>query len=85
MSYDNSNSGTFGKNKRKEAGDKKPDYTGSVNVAGVPHWLDGWIRTGPDGDKFISLSIKPKEQSNARPPAPARQAQRSDPDDSIPF
>lgn len=84
MSFDNSNSGTFGKNKRKEAGDKKPDYTGSVNVGGVPHWLDGWIRVGPDGDKFISLSIKPKEQSNARP-APAAKPKPAGDFDDPPF
>ena len=78
--FDNSNSGTFGKNKRKAVGDKKPDYTGSVNVNGAPHWLDGWIRVGPDGDKFISLTIKPKEQQ-ARP----QQRPAAPPADDSPF
>ena len=87
MSYDNSNSGTFGKNKRKEVGDKKPDYSGSINVGGVAHWLDGWIRTGPDGDKFMSLSIKPKEQGSARPvnKPPREISPVAGGDDDIPF
>ena len=85
MSYDDSNSGTFGKNKNKEPGSKQPDWKGKINVNGVAHWLDGWVRQGQDGEKFISMSIKPKEaKPPATEPAPARQAPRSSSDD-IPF
>jgi uncharacterized protein (DUF736 family) len=68
------------KNKRKET-ENHPDYTGSIMVNGVEHWLSAWIKTPKSGgEKYMSLSVgKPKEQ---------RSAPASDPapfDDSIPF
>lgn len=62
--YDNTNRGVLFKNDKKEPGDKKPDYTGSIDVDGVDHYLDGWIRKSQAGKTFLSLSIKPK---NAKP------------------
>lgn len=57
--YDNTNRGTLGKNKRKEK-DTHPDYAGKINIEGVEYWLSGWLRE-KDGEKFFSLSVKPKE------------------------
>lgn len=60
MSYDNTNTGTLGKNKRKET-EKHPDYKGKINVNGVDYWLSGWRRqgTGKNGPyDFISLAIE---------------------------
>lgn len=68
--YDNTNRGVLFKNDRKEQ-DNHPDYKGSINVGGVEFWLSAWIKEGQKG-KFMSLSIKPKEE--ARKPAPSRQA-----------
>lgn len=80
MEYDNTNRGMLMKNLNKTA-DNHPDYSGSINVNGVDHWLSGWIKESKKGTKFFSLSIKPKdEQKKAKP----KQVDE-DMNDSIPF
>lgn len=65
MTYDNSNSGTLGKNKRKEK-DTHPDYAGQVNVDGKDYWLSGWVKENKStGEKFFSLSLRAKDQQQA--------------------
>ena len=54
------NSGVLFKNNKKES-DKHADYNGSIMVDGVEYWLNAWIKEGAKG-KFMSLSVKPKEQ-----------------------
>lgn len=73
MTYDNTNSGVLFKNDRKEL-DKHPDYRGSIDVDGKEFWLSAWIREGKNG-KFMSLSIKPKEQESRQ--QPQRQSRRN--------
>ena len=80
MPYDKSNSGTLGKNKRKES-DKHPDYAGQINVEGRDYWLSGWVKENKStGEKFFSLSVKPKEDK-----APARETVDEPFSDEIPF
>lgn len=85
MSYDNSNSGLLAKND-KQGNESRPDYRGSINVDGVDYWLSAWIKTGRDGtklagQKYMSLSVQPKDASYggapaaAPAPAPARMTQ----------
>jgi hypothetical protein len=60
--YDNTNRGTISKNTRKEQ-DSHPDIAGSINVAGVDYWINGWQKTNSqDGSKFYSLTVKPKQE-----------------------
>ncbi len=68
--YDDTNRGALFKNARKN-GDTDPDYRGMVNVAGVEHWLNGWIKESKKGEKFMSLSLRPKEETKqtAKPAA----------------
>lgn len=73
--YDNTNSGALFRNNEKTK-ETDRDYSGTLNVAGEEFWLSGWIRVSKKGDKFLSLSIKPKDT----PAAP-----RGDPGDEIPF
>lgn len=63
--YDNTNRGTISKNARKEQ-DSHPDIAGSINVAGVDYWINGWQKTNSrDGSKFYSLTVKPKQERAA--------------------
>ena len=76
MSYDNTNSGILTKND-KQGNESRPDYRGSINVNGVDYWLSAWIKTGRDGtklagQKYMSLSVQPKDASYASAPAPAQ-------------
>jgi hypothetical protein len=85
MAYDNTNRWTLNKNDRKEK-ETHPDYKGSINVDGVDYWLDGWIKEGQNG-KFISGSIKPKEQQRTSVGA-SQDFERGVPadlDDEVPF
>jgi hypothetical protein len=75
MSYDNTNSGLLAKND-KQGNESRPDYRGSINVDGRDYWLSAWIKTGRDGtklagQKYMSLSVKPKDEQAAYAPAPA--------------
>ena len=79
MSYDNTNRGTLGRNKRREK-DSHPEYTGKINVDGRDYWLSGWVKES-NGEKFFSLSVKPKEAKAE----PKQAAKPVDPNDDIPF
>lgn len=58
--YDNNMRGVLFKNKDKDS-DKHADYRGHCEIDGKQFWLDAWIKTPKaGGDKFMSLSIKPK-------------------------
>jgi hypothetical protein len=90
MAYDNTNSGLLARND-KQGNDSRPDYRGSINVDGREYWLSAWIKQGRDGtklagQKYMSLSVQPKDAPAAAPspaqapapaptPAPARMTQ----------
>lgn len=79
--YDNTNRGVLFRNDRKET-NTHPDYTGNLNVNGTEFWLSGWIKeAGPQarnpGQKFLSVSIKPKEERSVYDGPPV--------DEDIPF
>jgi len=58
--YDNTNSGALFKND-KDGNEKSPDYKGSINVNGVEFWLSSWLKVSKKGQKYMSLSVQPKE------------------------
>jgi hypothetical protein len=65
--YDNRNTGTFGRNERKEK-DTHPDVSGSLTIE-CPHcaeqfdmWLSAWKKERrSDGAPFYSVALKDKE------------------------
>jgi len=81
--YDNTNRGALFSNKDKKTSENFPDYGGSLNVDGKEYFISAWLKDGPKG-KFMSLSVKPKEDRQ-----PTRTEQRAAPqqrgDDDIPF
>ena len=84
--YDNTNKGALFKNNRKTE-DKHADYSGSINVNGVDHWVSAWVREGTSG-KFFSLSVKRKDGTASRPePAQKQVFGGGSPDlsDEVPF
>lgn len=74
--------GSLFTNKRKET-ETHPNLQGSIMVGGVEHWISGWVKLTANGEKWISLSVKPKEAKAAKPAAKAT-AQDAIEDD-IPF
>jgi uncharacterized protein (DUF736 family) len=60
--YDETDRGALFRNTRKE-NEKHPDHTGSLNVGGVDYWISGWVRESKAGQKYFSLSVRPKDPS----------------------
>ena len=84
--YDNTNRGVLFRNNRKGQ-DNHPDHTGSINIEGKEYYLNAWIKTSKSGDKFFSLSVKPKDENQAGKSNPSQSAgikNNAKPDD-IPF
>lgn len=78
--------GSLFKNKKEK--DTHPDYRGDAMVNGVLVEVAAWIKEGNKG-KFFSLSIKTKEEREAREekPAPANRTATTiaDLENDLPF
>jgi hypothetical protein len=62
-------SGSLFKNDERKT-DKHPNLQGSALIDGVEYWVSGWTKEKTDGDKWISLAFKAKEQKpQAKKPA----------------
>ena len=72
--FDNTNRGALFKNTRKEEGDRKPEYNGSLNIDGVEYFLDAWLKTSQAGAKFMSVSVKRKDKQPVAQSVPRQQA-----------
>jgi uncharacterized protein (DUF736 family) len=57
--YDNTNRGALFANKDRD-NDNQPNATGSLNVDGKEYLLAAWTKTSKKGEKYQSLSVKPK-------------------------
>ena len=86
MEYDNTNRGVLFRNDKKET-EKHPDFTGSIDVGGVDHYLSGWIKESKQGKKFFSLSVKAKQETAKQHVQKAQQQFNPEVDyhDDIPF
>lgn len=88
MSYDDTNRGVLFKNKDKKQ-DTHADYQGSININGVDHWLNAWIKKDKNGNSYMSLSAKPKQaapaQRQQKESSPSRSSGFDDMTDDIPF
>ena len=46
------------------------DYAGAINIEGREYWLSGWISEMKKGGKYLSLSIKPKDEQSSETTKP---------------
>jgi hypothetical protein len=82
VSEQRDNSGTLGKNQRREK-DSHPTHTGRCVIDGKEFWISAWVKDGREGSKFFSLAFKPKESNDRQTPASAPAVTGFD--DDIPF
>ena len=82
--YDNTNSGTLFLNDKGD-NDKRPDYTGKIDVNGIEYKLSAWIKSPKSGGrKFLSLRVS--ESNNSQPATKNRHSvDPLDAPDEIPF
>lgn len=65
--FDNTNRGVLFINDQ-QGNDKRPNYRGSLNVAGVEYNISGWKKLSKKGTTFLSLSIDRKPEIEQAPP-----------------
>lgn len=80
-------SGILFKNKDKEDGDRRPEYTGNIMIGGIEYWLSAWVKMSSSGNKFMSLAVKAKDEQKPvkAQRVPGKPQASEDMDDSIPF
>ena len=76
MSEQRDMSGALFRTKEKR-GEKSPDFTGRLVVAGVTYRLSGWKKASKSGETYLSLAVREADDSGR----PARVPQ----DDDISF
>lgn len=83
--YDNTNRGSLFKNDKKTE-EKHPDLNGSINIDGVDYWISGWSKVSKGGQKFISLSVRQKQEQTRQISKPTTKAKAEDfGNDDIPW
>ncbi len=65
--------GVLFKNTRK-TDEKHSDLQGDTLLNGTEYWINGWTKRDKNGNKYISLSFKPKSYTKT----PSRQRQDDD-------
>jgi len=82
MEYDNTNRGMLFRNEDKDPNnDKDRDYSGSLDVEGTGYWISGWVKTSKSGKKYLSISVKAKQDK----PVVSDKPRADDLSGSIPF
>jgi uncharacterized protein (DUF736 family) len=77
--YSNVNRGSLFKNDKKTE-EKHPDLSGSINIEGTEYWISGWSKTSKGGQKFLSLSVRQKQEQTRQSSEPTRAAKKEDED-----
>lgn len=77
--YDNTNRGSLFKNDKKTE-EKHPDLSGSINIEGTEYWISGWSKVSKGGQKFLSLSVRQKQEQTRQSSQPTRATKTEDED-----
>lgn len=80
--YDNTNRGVLFANREKKT-EKSPDFSGSLDVAGVQYNLAAWKKMSKKGTTFLSVSVSLKPEIEQRPTQVAQPMRPVDPDPFI--
>jgi hypothetical protein len=54
------NRGSLFKNNKKA--ETEPDFSGTLNIDGTEYRLSGWAKVAKTGNKYLSLSVRPKAE-----------------------
>ena len=73
MNFDNTNRGVLFPNDKK-GNEKRPDFTGDLNVGGVEYRLSAWKKASKQGNNFLSISVQLKEGQKIPPKTGFHQA-----------
>ena len=69
----------------KDGNEKRPDYRGTMMIAGVEYDLSAWIKTSKNGNKFMAGQVQPRRDRTK----PAQQEDKLPTDqaetDDVPF
>ena len=68
--YDDTNRGAMFK-RDKEGNEKRPDYSGPLNVDGKEWQIAAWISESKKGEKYMSLRVEPPYQGGDQKQATA--------------
>jgi hypothetical protein len=79
------NKGALFKNNNKREGKQDADYSGQINVEGKLYWLNGWINTDKNGNKYLGVTVRPKQQQPQQQKMRVVGGSDVDPNDEIPF
>ncbi len=83
--FDPTNRGSLFKNDKKTE-EKHPDLNGSINIEGVDYWISGWSKVSKGNQKYISLSVRQKQEQTRQVAQPTRKAKAEDfGNDDIPW
>lgn len=95
MSSEFDNEMRFALFKNDKAGnEKRPDYRGTMQIAGVEYELSAWIRDAKNGTRFMSGQVQPKrdrsknvqnQQTHGEPAGPAPATGGTEENDDVPF
>jgi uncharacterized protein (DUF736 family) len=65
VNHDNTNQGALFKND-KQGNERWPDYRGQINVNGTEYWISAWLKSSKAGQKYMSLSVQPKQAKDIK-------------------
>jgi hypothetical protein len=77
-------SGSVFKNTRKTS-EKSADMTGAGRLFGRDVWINCWVKTDKNGEKWISFSFKEKEKRSDRGSSPEPRREAPPAKDDFPF